>query len=379
MTLEELEKLSKNQLIERILSLESEKVAILGEGECFVRKTREGVARAVKGKVVLRESLGDFYVQGEKTLITAQGYFKMNRIAGLSLIAPTTLQFSGLDKQTTNPYVEFHSKKNRAISFVVVRRIAFGASPTGSLVAIDRTLLFSNYTYLLDSLQHQVRTIEGSGGYGTKKFVPEHLASRQPSLLSYDIPGGHGSVLWVDLTNAAIQEALDKHGKTVKFSDRMAISMCDRNALKSHPAMAVTAISPSAGVAEIEVFGHVIDKSQEELQEIAENLAEGQEVAGVEVHREEVEATPDEVEAELSVEGDEHSPREEPQKELKLVPTTPEEDAARKDARAELDKLKAAMDPRTYYTVLQENNVRDITLLDSEQIRSLSSQLRERQ
>ena len=198
-------------------------MAVLGEGECFVRRTEKGFVESVRTPVDLRHSKGEIYKIGERWGISADGYDKLNQAAGLSVVAPKSISLL----QPGNPHFEFDDKGN--LRSVIVRRVVVGPAPIGNMVAIERLLRFDVEMYFMEDLQDKVKYRAGSGGYGTKDIKPNVLKDCESAVV---FPLGPAA-LWVDVSHVDIQDAFREHIKRCKFAERMATRMCERNAFGS--------------------------------------------------------------------------------------------------------------------------------------------------
>ena len=236
-----------------------EKVSALGEGECFVHKTKGGFVESVKVSVHLYESKKEIYSLGAKWCISADGYDKLNQAAGLTVLAPRSISIL----QPSNPH--FETDKDGNIKHVLVRRIVVGPSPIGNLVAIERLLRFDVGMYFLEDLQVKVKNRAGAGGYGTAEIKPDVLKNKASAVM---FPLVGPAALWVDVSHPDIQDAFREHIKRCKYAERMATRMCERNAFASHPAIARRHVEPVAGVAVVPVFGGRTIVDEERLKEL---------------------------------------------------------------------------------------------------------------
>lgn len=263
-----LAKLTKAQLIKQCKDIYAEKVAVLGEGECFIRKTEKGFVESVRVPVELRFSKGEIYQIGAKWCISADGYDKLNQAAGLSVVAPKTIYLDGVN--TGNPHFEFDVLKGN-LKAVTVRRIVVGPSPIGNLVAIERLLRFDVDLYFLEDLQTKVKNRAGAGGYGTQEVKPDTLSDSASAVM---FPLGPAA-LWVDVSHVDIQDAFREHIKRCKYAERMATRMCERNAFASHPAIARRNVEPVGGVARVTVFGGRMVMDEKRIKDLIEAFEEG--------------------------------------------------------------------------------------------------------
>ena len=260
-----LSKLTKAQLIKQCKDVWAEKVAVLGEGECFIRRTSKGFVESVRVPVDLRHSKGEIYKIGERWGISADGYDKLNQAAGLSVIAPKTISIL----QPSNPF--FEKDEDGKLMSVMVRRVVVGPSPIGNMVAIERLLRFDVEMYFIEDLQSKVKNRAGAGGYGTTTVKPGTLTDCNSAVM---FPLGPAA-LWVDVSHVDIQDAFREHIKRCKYAERMAVRMCERNAFGSHPAIARRHVEPVAGVARVTVFGGKSIVDEERIKDLLKTFEEG--------------------------------------------------------------------------------------------------------
>ncbi len=362
-----LKDLSKEGLVNAVKSLRAEKISLLGEGECFVRKSNGGFVQSVKTLVHLYESKKEIYSLGNKWCISADGYDKLNQAAGLTVLAPRTISML----QPSNPHFSFDDEHN--LKSVLVRRIVVGPSPIGNLVAIERLLRFDVGMYFLEDLQVKVKHRAGSGGYGTPSVKPDIFKDKTSVVM---FPLGPAA-LWVDVSHPDIQEAFREHIKRCKYAERMATRMCERNAFASHPAIARRHVEPVGGVATVPVFGGRSIVDEERLKELttAIEFDEIHDVKDVEL----VEATGvDEPELEEVVqvsEVDELSPNGETEEESESPALKkPTQTLPWKKAFASLHEFKDK-NPGDYWTAIEKEGIRDLTSLTTKQLNSLRKKL----
>jgi len=331
--------------------------------------------------VELKEDRKEIYTSGEKTIITALGCTSLNKIAGLSIIDPKSLGFSGTE-ESTNPFVHFSDKGKRIISFVAVRKRVQGNGPTG-FASIDMTILFSTHTYLMDDLQNKVKIFEGVGGYGTETQKPAHVEGsatqlNKNSLVPFEVT--EGVFLWVDYSHLEIQSCLREHTRRVKFAERIATGIAIRNCMKSHPSIGVSIVENLGGYARVPVFGYKQEKSWEELKEINKKLDKGEPVEGVTVVKEQIEATLEDTE--LATEDDEHGIQVPAETNSHHSPPTGNSmDMAKEQLslRMDIEALKQGMDQRLFYKVITEERITDLTKISIEQAKNLILKLRKQQ
>lgn len=350
------------------LQLYRERVSVLGEGECFVRKTKSGFVESVKVSVSLYESKKEIYSIGNKWCISADGYDKLNQAAGLTVMAPRSISLI----QPSNPH--FETDKEGNLKHVLVRRIVVGPSPIGNLVAIERLLRFDVNMYFLEDLQVKVKNRAGSGGYGTADIRPDVLRNKSSAVM---FPLVGPAALWVDVSHPDIQEAFREHIKRCKYAERMAIRMCERNAFASHPAIARRHVEPVGGVVVVPVFGGRIIVDDERLKQLATAIEFDKplEVEGLEV----VEATDvdkPELEEVIQVsEEDEFSPTvETEEKSESPALEKPTKTLPWKKAFGALQEFKD-LNPGIYWEFIEKEGIRDLTSLTTKQLNRLMKKI----
>lgn len=289
--------------------LRTQNIALLGDGEVFVRRDAGGAMRACKMQVPLSEKNKEILRIGEHWMITSAGADRLNQLPGLNIMTPHAVVVDG--KEVSNPYIERHPK-TRAIQSVYVRKIIFGPNPIGNLVGVDYTLFFNVYTYFLQDLQAKVRRYPVCGSYGMKDQPPQapaadgatNRALRPKSFVFFEIEDPVG--LWVDLSHGEIQEVFNQHVSRQKFGDRHAQSICTRNALLKHPAIASKTVDVHNGVAKIIVYGFKHDFDFKKFSEVGEKIGKGEvDPKEIQIERATEEAKYEEVSVEENLEGDE--------------------------------------------------------------------------
>ena len=172
--------------------------------------------------------------------ITAPGAERLNTVAGVSIV--TTPSVSMPDGSTRpNPWIE--ADEHGTAIRVHVRRIGLGYSPLGTLVAQDETLAFDVRSYLFIDLLKKMTKWDGSGR--SRKQIPVREFGFIVDLdAPGDVPKGwkvfpyrQGLGLAIDIQSPQFLSILDTDAQRVKFAERIAQSICRRNALLHHPAI----------------------------------------------------------------------------------------------------------------------------------------------
>lgn len=277
------------------------KIVLFGDSQIFIRRDENGAAsRGFKATVNLSQALGEVVVIQDKAIITATGYNKLNQLATVNILTPPLCTVDGVGQ--SNPHVERHPQ-TKVIQTVNVRKVAFGFSPTGNMVAIDKTLFFNIYTYLLQDLQAKIKKYPACGCLGVKDSRPDSISHQSqvwkttPQGKKYCEPGNVQEIdvkkkpmafypieepvgIWVDISHPEIMAAFDSHVQRQKFGDRIAQTIVERNCLKSHPAIAVTNVllagPDKGGVATVEVYGWQHNMNVRSLNDMADKISKGE-------------------------------------------------------------------------------------------------------
>ncbi len=270
-TMAELEQLPAADLARAVIALRRQDVAALGDGEVFVRRTQDGLVRAVRGRVTLSASKKQICnIQGTWT-ITADGYDATNSIAGLHIVTPREVMVGG--KPEANPYIITHPETHQTLD-VYIRKIALGRAPTGNMVAIDQTLHFSPMAYLIrDLMVIAQRTPDAAKVVHLDKVSDEDKQGIDKWLIPTSPPVG----LLVNISHTEIIKKLKDHQEVILFAERRASTICARNALKKHPAIAVRVIEPHNGMVSLPVIGWMVsDGDLRKAGEMAQRVGEGE-------------------------------------------------------------------------------------------------------
>lgn len=257
--------------------------ANLGDGTVFVKRTPNGILRSVKGSMLLCEETGELAVIQDKVMVTADGYNVLNKIAGLSIITPKSLTLPNGDV-VVNPY-PIIDPQSKTIEKVWVKKMAVGYSPIGNLVITSSTLLYDITTYFLQDLAKKIQFNKDAGKVCMRSMLTEE---EQIKGIFHPIQGELG--IWADYTHKEVLKALDTYIQNKLFAERKAQTICERNVMKKHPALAVVKVLPKGERgkhhAKVTVIGFCHDFDREDLLELAqkaENEGEDIEVNGTPV------------------------------------------------------------------------------------------------
>lgn len=251
-------------------------IATLGDGDVFVKRTPSGIIKSVKGSVLLREELGQIAEVSGKFMITAAGYNEMNKIASLSIITPKTLTLPDGDI-VVNPY-PIIDPVSKSIEKVWVKKMSVGYSPIGNMVIVATTLLYDITMYYLQDLAKKIQYSKDAGKVTMGAMLTEEERKKGTF---HPIQGDLG--LWVDYTHKDVLKALDTFIQNKLFAERKAQTICERNAMKKHPALSTVNViaqgNKGKASAKVNVIGFCHDFNEKELLDLAERAeAAGEEL-----------------------------------------------------------------------------------------------------
>ena len=337
---------SREDLIRELEELKGS-IAQLGDGAVFVRKDAQGLVRSVRQNVTLSADAGDIqYIARtpdgkERYMVTVGGVAKLNRVPGLNAIFPKEIVIDGVAQ--SNPY-SITDPKTHVLRGVHVRVIVLGPNPLGNMCAVDYSLYFNLHTYLMQDLQSAIKKYPSCGMLGTEDQRPSEFVYNEPKWETYKyrgetrrkmVPGdevtldvsrkplkfieiGDGVGLWVDLSHPEIKAAFNSHVQRQKFGDRQAQSICVRNAMLLHPAIAAKNVTVQNKRAVVPVFAwrHELDprKISELVDKVERGAVEELEAEGMVVEMAKASAEASYEEVTLAPEADElgSMPEEEP-------------------------------------------------------------------
>ncbi len=265
-----------DEAIKIIEGLKKQNVAVLGNGEVFVRRTPQGQVRSVKALVALEEANGELAIISNKAMTTAKGFYHANQITGLSIITPQNLTLPD-GKVVINPYPVIDPESS-TISKIWVKKLCLGYSPTGNLVITSATLLYDIKMYLIQDLMKKVTYNRGCGRMCMEQMLTPEEKDKG---IFFKVEGPLG--LWVDINQPDVLKAFDTFINKKNFAERNAQTICERVAMQKHPALAHIAYVNAEGPdkkrrAVVTLVGFVNDFSQRQLEEIAEQAERGEEI-----------------------------------------------------------------------------------------------------
>lgn len=278
----------------------AQNVAVLGDGQVFIKRTEDGQLRSVKSRVDFFESKGEIAVVQKKAMITAKGYYKANQIAGLSIITPDKLTLPD-GNIVVNPYPVIDPESG-TIRKVWVKKIAIGFSPTGNLVISSATLLYDVNMYFIQDLVKKVKKDCEMGKICLEATLTDDEKAKGSF---YKIEGMLG--IWVDHSHKDTFLAVENFIQKKLFAERNAQSICERLVFSKHPALAFSFVECEGPEykrrASLPIIGFRNDFTRKELLELADQANRGEEISfngkQVEVIEADGTASAEEIEAEI--------------------------------------------------------------------------------
>lgn len=308
------------------IRIRNQDIAMLGNGEAFVRRTPEGNLIQVVEVVELSTAVGDLYhiaqwgkVDGKRchvnegyNSLTVQGIEKINAVASVMTGQTPTVVVDGMPR--TNPFIE--RTPDGGIRRIVVGVQVVGPSPaTGQPVLVQYVLDYDPRKDFLHMLAEVEKNTDWSGGKGPRRGnAPEHcrLVSKdevkgKPGTKFVELYDGVGYL--VDLRAADIREVYSDLINLLMNAPKKALTVARRNALLKHPAIGrfKTVAVDAKGNARIGVRGWAGDSTAlQHYQQIANQIARG--IPVDERHFEVIEAEQEVYEPERHAQGIEDEP-----------------------------------------------------------------------
>jgi hypothetical protein len=255
--------------------MSSKEVATLGDGQVFVKRTEEGQMCAVKSEIELSLREKDLcQVPGGSVMITASGLDRLNKVAGLTVIKPPqiaiTVERRGYPETTMveNPYIEY--SEDGAIKVVTVECLAIGLSPVGNWCITQERLRYDLVQYFAADAWNKVKKYPDCGRFMTKKFHDRDGDGRMWIPIMMD------TGLSVDISHPEITSVITGHITRQKFAERIASTICRRNAMKRHPSIAKSLVIPEQGYGYVEVIGWQHDQTADGLKKMAAQAVAGE-------------------------------------------------------------------------------------------------------
>lgn len=186
--------------------------------------------------------------------ISAIGYRTLNQTAGLHVFNPPTVVVDG--RLEPNPCIIVNEKYGKP-EVVLCRKVVVGpARDTGNLVASDVMVRLDLRGYLLETLNAKMargdeKDMEGFAEVGFADDEPD--APGKWKFYSVDEDTG----FWFNITHKKFRDCLREHQNRLKFAERIAQTVAERNAYKAHPAMPASVELGADGLARVEMVGWV--------------------------------------------------------------------------------------------------------------------------
>ena len=247
-------------------------IATLGDGQVFIRRTTSGAIKAIKAKMTLKESKGHLAVIQNKVSVTAAGFYELNKVAGISIITPEKLTLPD-GSVVTNPF-PILDPQSGTISKVWVKKMAVGYGPTGNIVITSSTLLYDIAMYFIQDMVKKIKYNAKAG-----KFCIESVLTKEEKEtgIFLKIEGAIG--VWANLKEKDAQTCLETFVQNKLYAERKAQTIAERNCLKKHPSLAISIVdnqgTENNHYASVDVIGYTHDLSQNDLEKLANEAAEG--------------------------------------------------------------------------------------------------------
>lgn len=252
-------------------------IAVLGDGEVFVKRTAEGSFKAIRGEIRLSQSDKEVTsIPGGGVMISTYGYDKLNKFAGLTIVYPPQIPIT-VDRRgypetamVENPYIEYD--KDGVMKVITVEALAIGLSPIGNWVITQERTRFDLHQYFVADAWSKAKKFPACG-----KFVSRETYEKMPdreNRMFLKIMGEWGLAL--DVTHPDVMSTLSGQITRQKFAERIASSICRRNAMKRHPAIAKTEVKLHGGEAYVTVYGWQHDMTAAQITKMVSLTTGGQ-------------------------------------------------------------------------------------------------------
>jgi len=266
-----------NRLRKMIESLKTERqdIAVLGDGEVFLRRREDGNIKAVSGSIMLFEKKGQLADIQNKFMITNEGYLALNKIANVSLITPKTLELPDGDtvRSVINPWPILDEKLGY-IKKVWVKKIAIGFSPIGNLVMTSATLMYDPFMYFMQDLIKKIKFNKNTGRVCSEAMLTD---TEKKTGTFFATVGNMG--LWGNPEDKDFLTCYETFIQSTLFAERKAVTICERNALRKHPALSQGYVDARGNeknhVARVGVIGYINDLTRADLERMALEAEKG--------------------------------------------------------------------------------------------------------
>jgi hypothetical protein len=301
------------ELQKQLELIKRQNIALLGDGQVFVKRTENGQIRSVKGVVALDETNGELAEIQGKIMVTSKGFYNLNQIAGLSVITPEKLTLPE-GKVVVNPF-PIVDPESGSISKIWVKKMAIGYSPIGNLVVTSATLLYDIKQYFIQDLVKKIKANKAAGRICMEASLSED-DKKNGIFAKIDNTMG----VWADFNCMDVLKVIETYVNKKLFAERNAQSICERLALAKHPALSHAVYVAPQGpehrrIAQVPVVGFICELTQHEMLNIADQMEQGRDIRIGDEPVEVIEvdsatATSDEMETERDIE--ETPPADEP-------------------------------------------------------------------
>ena len=269
-----------NRLRKMVDSLKSERqdIAVLGDDEVFIRRREDGNIKAILKTITLYEQKGQLAEIQGKYMITNEGYLALNKVASVSIITPPTIEVPNGEnvKKVINPW-PILDEKDGYIKKVWVKKLSIGFSPIGNLVMTSATLLYDPFMYFIQDLIKKIKYNKNCGRVCTETMLTE---TEKKTGKFFNTIGNMG--IWGNFEDKDFLTCYETFNQSTLFAERKAVTICERNALRKHPALSqgyVDAKGPEkpekSHFARIGVIGYINDLTREDLERMAIEAEKG--------------------------------------------------------------------------------------------------------
>lgn len=259
-------------------------ISSLGDDQVFIKRTPGGLVKAISAIVPLDLRRKEIVSIEGNFMITAIGYDRLNKVAGLSVVyppsTPYTFMINGVPdtRDVGNPFIEYDDETG-AIRTISVTCLALGLSPIGNWCITHERLRFDLNRYFAMDAWSKVKRFTEVGQFQSKNVYDAR--DDKDFYLFIKVMPGWG--LSLDTRHAEIQKILTTHFNRQKFAERIASTICRRNAMKRHPAIAKSTVIPQGGIADVQVYGWRHDLDTVQINKMIGSAAQGRLPPNIEV------------------------------------------------------------------------------------------------
>lgn len=255
--------------------MENQKKEMVKPEASQLKRVPGGAIKSVCAKIRLYEQKGELTdIQGKFT-ISAAGYNTLNKIAGISILTPKKLTLPNGDI-VINPY-PIVDPKSGSISKVWVKKLAIGYSPIGNLVMTSSTLLYDVRMYFIQDLVKKIKKNKSAG-----KICTESMLTDQEKNTGIFLPTEGNIGVWGNLQNQDALTCFETFVQNKLFAERKAQTICERNVLKKHPALAFSQLmvagTEKRHYSEVTVHGWSHELTKDDFMRLEEMYENDQEI-----------------------------------------------------------------------------------------------------